>query len=120
MSTPLYDALVTKVRDWSNRDSESLPDSIIKDSLGYASETAYRELRLQGMEKVYSFEADNDGNTFNVPSDLKEYISLRQLTVLSIQLLVRKLFLFQLRLAKLYLRVLIAMENVFSTYRTLF
>jgi len=80
MSTPLYDALVTKVRDWSNRDSESLPDSIIKDSLGYASETAYRELRLQGMEKVYSFEADNDGNTFNVPSDLKEYISLRQLS----------------------------------------
>lgn len=80
MSTPLYDALVTKVRDWSNRDSESLPDSIVKDSLGYASETAYRELRLQGMEKVYSFEADNDGNTFNVPSDLKEYISLRQVT----------------------------------------
>ena len=80
MSTPLYDALVNKVRDWSNRDSESLPDSIIKDSLTYASESAYRELRLQGMEKVYTFEADNDGNTFNVPSDLKEFISLRQLS----------------------------------------
>jgi hypothetical protein len=80
MSTPLYDALVNKVRDWSNRDSESLPDSIIKDSLTYASESAYRELRLQGMEKIYTFEADNDGNTFNVPSDLKEFISLRQLS----------------------------------------
>jgi len=80
MSTPFYDALVTKVRDWSNRDSESLPDSIIKDSLTYASESAYRELRLQGMEKVYTFEADNDGNTFNIPSDLKEFISLRQLS----------------------------------------
>ena len=80
MSTPLYDALVTKVRDWSNRDSESLPDSIIKDSLEYAAESAYRELRLQGMEKIYTFEADNDGNTFNVPSDLKEFISLRQLS----------------------------------------
>lgn len=80
MSTPLYDALVTKVRDWSNRDAESLPESIIKDSLEYAAESAYRELRLQGMEKVYSFEADNDGNTFSVPSDLKEFISLRQLS----------------------------------------
>jgi len=80
MSTPLYDALVNKVRDWSNRDSESLPDSIIKDSLTYASESAYRELRLQGMEKIHTFEADNDGNTFNVPSDLKEFISLRQLS----------------------------------------
>ena len=37
MSTPLYDALVTKVRDWSNRDTSALPDAIIKDSLGYAS-----------------------------------------------------------------------------------
>jgi len=80
MSTPLYDALVAKVRDWSNRDSESLPDSIIKDSLKYAAESAYRELRLQGMEKVFTFEADNDGNTFNVPSDLKEFISIRQLS----------------------------------------
>jgi len=80
MSTPLYDALVTKVRDWSNRDAESLPESIIKDSLEYAAESAYRELRLQGMEKVYSFEADNDGNTFDVPNDLKEFISLRQLS----------------------------------------
>lgn len=80
MSTPLYDALVSKVRDWSNRDTSALPESIIKDSLGYASQTAYRELRLQGMEKVYSFEADNDGNSFDVPSDLKEFISLRQLS----------------------------------------
>ena len=80
MSTPLYDALVAKVRDWSNRDSESLPDSILKDSLAYASETAYRELRVQGMEKVYNFIASQKGNSFNVPSDLKEYISLRQLS----------------------------------------
>jgi hypothetical protein len=80
MSTPLYDALVAKVRDWSNRDTESLPDSILKDSLAYAAETSYRELRLQGMEKIYTFETDNDGNTFNVPSDLKEFISLRQLS----------------------------------------
>ena len=83
MSTPLYDALVAKVRDWSNRDSESLPDSIIKDSLAYASETAYRELRVQGMEKLYEFEADNDGNSFDVPSDLKEYISLRQISTVN-------------------------------------
>jgi len=80
MSTPLYDALVTKVRDWSNRDTSALPDSIIKDSLGYASQTSYRELRLQGMEKIHTFEADNDGNTFNIPNDLKEFISLRQLS----------------------------------------
>jgi len=80
MSTPLYDALVAKVRDWSNRDTESLPDSIIKDSLKYASDGAYRELRLQGMEKVFTFEADNDGNSFSVPSDLKKFISVRQLS----------------------------------------
>jgi hypothetical protein len=80
MSTPLYDALVAKVRDWSNRDTESLPDSIIKDSLKYASDGAYRELRLQGMEKVFTFEADNDGNSFSVPTDLKKFISVRQLS----------------------------------------
>ena len=79
MSTPLYDALVAKVRDWSNRDTESLPDSVLKDSLDYASETAYRELRIQGMEKVFKFEANAKGNTFDVPSDLKEFISVRQI-----------------------------------------
>ena len=80
MSTPLYDSLVAKVRDWSNRDTESLPDSILKDSLGYAAETAYRELRIQGMEEIFKFQADNKGNSFAIPSDLKEFISVRQIS----------------------------------------
>jgi hypothetical protein len=83
MSTPLYDSLVSKVRDWSNRDTESLPDSVLKDSLNYASETAYRELRIQGMEKIYEFEADNKGNSFDIPSDLKEFISVRQIKTIN-------------------------------------
>jgi hypothetical protein len=83
MSTPLYDALVAKVRDWSNRDTESLPDSIIKDSLEYAAETAYRELRVQGMESTYTFTATAAGNTFDIPSDLNEFISLRQIAKVS-------------------------------------
>ena len=80
MSTPNYDALVLKLRDWSNRDEDTLPDSVIEDALEYASEEAYRELRIQGMEKIYKFTADQNGNSFKVPSDLKEYISLRQLS----------------------------------------
>jgi len=80
MSTPLYNALVAKVRDWANRDAESLPDSIIQDALSYASETAYRELRVQGMESVYTFTATSNGNTFDIPDDLKEFISLRQIS----------------------------------------
>jgi hypothetical protein len=83
MSTPLYDALVTKVRDWSNRDTSALPDSRIKDSLQYASENAYRELRIQGMEKTFNFVSTDIGNSFSEPSDLKEYISVRNIKKVS-------------------------------------
>ena len=38
MSTPLYDALVAKVRDWANRDSTVLSDSIVNDALDYAAD----------------------------------------------------------------------------------
>lgn len=81
MATPLYDALVNKVRDWSNRDAETLPDSIIKDALDYAADICYRELRIPALESVvtYTIAAETDqGNILNIPGDLVEFISLRQ------------------------------------------
>jgi len=80
MSTPLFDALVNKVRDWSNRDSSVLADTIIKDSIRYATETGYRELRLEGMEELFNFTATTTGNSFPIPEDLIEFLALRRLT----------------------------------------
>ena len=79
----LYNALVAKVRDWSNRDAESLPDTIIQDSLRYAADSTYRELRIPALEAVatYTITEDQAGtNTLTIPDDLSEFISLRRTT----------------------------------------
>jgi hypothetical protein len=78
----LYDALVAKVRDWSNRDSETLPDVIIQDALRYAADQAYRELRIPALEAVATYnitEAQAGTNSLTIPDDLSEFISLRLL-----------------------------------------
>jgi len=37
MATPRYDALVAKVRDWSNKpEVNTIPDSVIQDCLSYS------------------------------------------------------------------------------------
>ena len=67
MATPNYDALVTKVLQWSNRDTSifgvtaSNPNAwknYIADFLSYAADESYRRLRIPPMEfeNVYSVE----------------------------------------------------------------
>lgn len=45
-----YNELVTMVRDWANRDSAVLPDSVIQSSLRYAADEAYRALEIPPLE----------------------------------------------------------------------
>ena len=45
-AVPNYNALVNKVYDWSNRDAQALPAQIVKDSIRYAVDKAYRTLRI--------------------------------------------------------------------------
>lgn len=79
MSTPLYDALVTKVRDWANRDSTVLPDSLVADFLDYSADTCYRELRIPPLEYTYTYAAvEVAGDTqLQIPLDLTEFIMFR-------------------------------------------
>ena len=80
--TPSYSALIAKVRDWANRDSETLPDSIIKDAVRYGADNVYRELRVPPLEAVatYTIDATTSGtDSLNIPEDLSEFISLRRL-----------------------------------------
>ena len=39
-----------EVRDWSNRDMEALPDSVIDRCLEFAADTAYRDLKIPPLE----------------------------------------------------------------------
>ena len=51
-----YTELVALVRNWSNRDEEVVSDDIIKDSLRYAADKAYRSLRVPPLENVATYE----------------------------------------------------------------
>jgi hypothetical protein len=51
-----YTELVALVRTWSNRDEEVVSDDIIKDSLRYAADKAYRSLRVPPLENVATYE----------------------------------------------------------------
>ena len=73
-----YDALVAKVRDWANRDAETLPDSIIQDALSYANDVANRELKVPALEAVATYSPTSQGENFTIPDDLTEFISLRR------------------------------------------
>ena len=92
-----YDALVGKVRDWANRDSDTLPNSIIIDALDYAADTIYRELRIPVLEASFQYTVDDvitsnssqalldtlpftlpdDTSVIPVPQDLSEFIQLK-------------------------------------------
>ena len=78
MSTPLYDALVAKVRSWANRDSSVLTDDLISNFLDYSADYCYRNLRIPPLEHtfVYSPISSNDvgETTIILPSDLSEII----------------------------------------------
>ena len=71
-----YSDLVQLVRDWSNRDSGALPDTIIQSSLRYAADTAYRTLMIPPLEtSVYyiiasdNYQQDADGDVVGITTD---------------------------------------------------
>lgn len=79
MSTPLYNALVTKVRDWANRDISVLPDSLVSDFIDYSADLCYRELRIPPLEYTYIYEAATVGGdtSLQIPPDVTEFIMFR-------------------------------------------
>lgn len=94
MPTPLYDGLVKKVRDWSNRkEVATIPTSVIQDCLGYSADESYRLLRVPPLEGIATYTivaSDNDNEsvvgypnstkytTIPIPADLTEFIYIRQ------------------------------------------
>lgn len=95
MATPRYDALVDKVRDWSNKpEVNTIPDSVIQDCLGYSADECYRTLRIPPLETTVTYtveSADNYGDnsaglpygnaytSFDIPEDLIQFIYVRTL-----------------------------------------
>lgn len=93
MATPKYDALVAKVRDWSNKpEVATIPDSVIQDCLSYSADECYRQLRIPPLESsaVYTVTAEDNigeasrglpfGNAYTIipiPEDLTQFIYLR-------------------------------------------
>ena len=90
-TTTRYNALADKVYDWANRDIAALPPSIVRDSLRYAADTAYRTLRVPALEHTVLWTNETalqtatagDGNLYQsytelaVPPDLIEFIHIR-------------------------------------------
>tara|TARA_R110000796_G_scaffold29947_1_gene80377 strand:- start:220 stop:975 length:756 start_codon:yes stop_codon:yes gene_type:complete len=79
MSTPKYTALVAKVRDWANRDSTILTDSLVSDFLDYSADLCYRELRIPPLEFTYVYPViSTAGETeLQIPPDLTEIIMFK-------------------------------------------
>ena len=55
-----YSELVTMVRDWANRDSSVLPDSVLQSALRYAADEAYRSLEIPPLEFTKNFVVRKD------------------------------------------------------------
>jgi hypothetical protein len=79
MSTPKYDALVAKVRDWANRDSTVLSDAMVSDFIDYSADLCYRELRIPPLEYTYQYAAITvAGETsLQLPPDVTELIMFK-------------------------------------------
>ena len=92
-----YDLLVGKVRDWVNRDADTLPNTIIFDALDYAADTIYRELRIPVLEASFQYDPDtvvssgssdsllatlpftlpDNTSAIPIPQDLSEFIQIK-------------------------------------------
>ena len=85
-----YSELIDLVRNWSNRDLEIAPNSIIGDCLRYAADKAYRKLRIPPLEHTVQYAAAQlaantvaSNNRFGsitelcIPDDLIEFIYIR-------------------------------------------
>ena len=87
-----YPELIDLVRNWSNRDLEVAPNSIIGDCLRYAADKAYRKLRIPPLEHTVQYTAAQlaantvaSNNRFGsytelcIPEDLIEFTYIRGL-----------------------------------------
>jgi len=87
-----YAEFVSLVRDWANRDSAALSDSLIQDCLRYAADKAYRKLRIAQLEATVTYDSDSllaattAGNglipsktEITIPEDLIEFIQVREI-----------------------------------------
>ena len=85
-----YSQLIDLVRNWSNRDSEVLPNAIVADCLRYAADKAYRTLRVPPMEHTVTYTqaqlvantvgSNNRGGSYTelcIPNDLIEFMYIR-------------------------------------------
>lgn len=87
-----YTDFVSKVRNWSNKDSTVLSDAIIQDCMRYAADKCYRRLRVSALEQTITYNstaltaATTAGNGFmptktelTLPADLIEFIQIREI-----------------------------------------
>jgi hypothetical protein len=93
MATPKYDALVAKVRDWSNKpEQNTIEDSVIQDCLKYSADECYRKLRIPPLEYTTRYTVDQTDNiqengltiegtgsytSFMIPEDLIQFNYIR-------------------------------------------
>jgi hypothetical protein len=87
MSTPRYDKLIQKIRDWSLRkNAASLPDTVIEDCLAFGLDDIYRELRIPQLEHTELFTITEKNNmadkftTLPLPQDTIEFVYLRNVS----------------------------------------
>jgi len=87
-----YAEFVSLVRNWANRDTAALSDSVIQDCLRYAADKAYRKLRISQLEATVTYDsasliaATTPGNglipsktEISIPQDLIEFIQIREI-----------------------------------------
>lgn len=78
-----YTEMVDMVSDWSNRDTSVLSYETIKTMINFASDNAYRTLRVPALEFLKKYDAiviDSTitNNRLAIPSDAIEFIQLRK------------------------------------------
>lgn len=84
--------LVTRTRDWLNRDTDVISDVILQDCIRWAADHAYRTLRIPPLESTITYTGSGTGalnllaepnvggltiTSFAVPVDLIEVIKIR-------------------------------------------
>jgi hypothetical protein len=91
VSTPLYDTIAGKARDWSNkREAATVPDSVINDCLEYSANDCYEKLRIPPLEATANYVVSAQDNPVNtdhtripIPSDLVEFIYVKKVPLVS-------------------------------------
>lgn len=87
-----FTELVTRTRDWLNRDTDVISDVILQDCIRWAADDAYRTLRIPPLESTITYTGSGTGNlqmraeptvgglsvtSIAIPTDLIEVIKIR-------------------------------------------